>query len=420
MGIFNKFRKPVARKSYRTYELMPPVSWVPKWSEFSSRQAIRDGFKRSVWVYACARLRANNIASIPWIVEIKKGGDWEADPNHDLQKLIDRPNPAYDFSDMMRRAVFAMDLSGDAYLSKVRNDGKRLIEIWPLIPDKMDIYPSRDRMISYYMYRHNSVSAKLLVSDVLHLKYAHPGDLYYGLPPLQAAARAVDIDEEGEKWQKTSLQNMAVPPSAVVMEGDITQTQYDQTKQWVAEQSGPENARKPWVLANAKWQSLAQSAVDLDFIMGRKMTREEICSAFSVPPPLVGLYENATLANIQTAREILWREGLIPVLDEIQGQMNLQLASEYPEDIRITYDLSNVEALAENYTEKIDNARKLWGMGIPLSEINQRLKLGLELDKVHGADIGYLPGGLLPTDFDMDVPEPGSRAAARTAYGDET
>lgn len=419
MGIFDKFRRPVARKSYRTYELMPPVSWVPRWSEFNSRQAIRDGFKRSVWVYACAKLRANNIASIPWTVEKRVQGDWDKDPNHELQRIIDKPCPSYDWSDIIRRTVMGCDLSGDGYLSKVRTDGGKLIEVWPLIPDKMEIVPSRDRMVAYYRYRHSSVTRLIPVQDIVHLKYTHPGDLYYGLSPLHAAARAVDIDEESEKWQKTSLQNFAVPPSAVIMEGDVTQSEYDQQKRWIEDQSKPENARKTWLLANAKWQSLAQSAVDLDFIMGRKMTREEICSAFSVPPPLVGLYENATLANIQTAREILWREGLIPVLDELQGQLNLQLASEYQEDIRLTYDLSNVEALAENYTEKIDNARKLWGMGIPLSEINQRLELGLETDKIQGAEIGYLPGGLLPTDFDMELPEPGSRAAASVAYGDK-
>lgn len=417
MGLFNKFRRPVARKSYETYKLLPGISWQPKWSEFNTRQAIHSGFKRSVWVYACVRLRANNIASIPWYVERKKGDDWERDDNHDLAKLIAKPCPYYDWSDIIRRGVMLMDLGGDTYLSKVRNGPGKVREVWPLLPDEMVIYPGRDRMIEKYKYRYRGVIRNLPADDVIHLRYSNPGDLYYGMSPLQAAARAVDIDEEGEKWQKLSLQNMAVPPFIFSMEGEITQEQYDQTKRMVSENSGPENARKPWVVGNAKAQSLAQSATDLDFIQGRKMTREEICAAYSVPPPLVGLYENATLANITTAREILWREGLLPVVDEICAQLNRQLVEE--EGIRINYDLTNVEALAENYTEKIDNARKLWSMGIPLTEINRRLELELELDDIAGADVGYLPGGLLPTDFDMDIPEIGGREPARTAYGSD-
>jgi len=103
---------------------------------------------------------------------------------------------------------------------------------------------------------------------------------------------------------------------------------------------------------------------------------------------------------------------------EIEGQLNRQLAFEYGPDIRLTYDLSNVEALAENYTEKVDNAKKLWDMGVPLTEINRRLELELELEGVDGADVGYLPGGLLPTNFELDMnPEPGGNDPASIAYG---
>jgi len=417
MGIFKR-KQPIARKSYETYKLMPNISFKANWSGFNARQAILHGYKRSVWVYACVRLRANNVASIPWIVQRRVSGEWGIDKTHPLNSLIERPSPNFDWSELIRRSMMLMDLGGDAYMSKVRNGANVVKEVWPLTPDEMIVNTSKDRMIASYTYRQGSVRKEIPAEDIIHLRYTNPGDLFYGLSPLQSAARAVDIDEEGEKWQKTSLQNMAVPPSAFTLEGDVTQEQYDQAKRFVSENSGPENARKPWVIANAKWQSLAQTATDLDFIQGRKMTREEICGAYGVPLPLVGLYENATLANIDTARQILWREVLIPVLMELEGQLNRQLAFEYGPDIRLTYDLSNVEALAENYTEKVDNAQKLWSMGVPLTEINRRLELELELEGVHGADVGYLPGGLLPADFEIDGdPEPGGNGPASVVYG---
>jgi len=422
MGIFSKKIKPVAFKSFRTYEVMPNVTWTPKWSDFNSIQAIRQGYKRSTWVYSCVRLRAANIAAVPWTVEVRRGDEWMEDDRHPLKMLLDYPNPSYDFSMMVRQWLYHLDLGGDAFSTKVRNGAGKTVEVWPLFPDYMEILPGRDRMIAAYRYRKQMVSRDIPSDDIIHLKYANPGDMYYGLSPLHAAARAVDIDEEAEKWQKISLQNMAVPPGGFMMEGEVTQEQYEMTRKIIKEQSGPEHAREPWVMANGKWQNMAQTSVEMDFINSRKMTREEICSAYSVPPPLVGIYENATLANIETARQILWREGLIPALDEIQGQLNLQLASEYGTDVRIVYDLSNVEALAENYKEKVDNARTLWSMGVPLTEINQRLELGLNTDDIVGADKGYLPPGLLPTDidFDMDMDtEPGNSGTAAVAFGEE-
>jgi HK97 family phage portal protein len=355
------------------------------------------------------------------MVEERTGGQWEKSETHELNRILEYPNPSFDWSMIMRQAVYLMDLSGDAYMSIVRNGQGRIGEIWPLVPDEMQIMAGMDNMVSQYRYRKGAVRRDIPASDILHLKYANPGDIYYGLSPLHAAARAVDIDEEAENWQKTSLQNMAVPPGALVMEGDVTQQQYDQAKEMVNEQSGPENARKPWVLANASWQAMGGGAADLDFINGRKMTREEICSAYSMPPPLVGIYDNATLSNIETARQILWREGLIPALDEIEGQLNLQLTAEYGPNVRITYDLSNIEALQENLGEKLTNARTLWSMGVPLTEVNRKLDLGLMTDDIVGADVGYLPGGLLPTDFEINEADqiPGGRDTARAANGED-
>jgi HK97 family phage portal protein len=417
MGLFSRPKKAANtpyQKSYATTELMPRVGWSPKWQEYSNYKAIREGYKRSTWVYACVRLRAANISSVPWVA---KQGD-EIDEGGELARLLAKPNPAFDLSDMLRRAVFMLDLTGDAYFTKVRNGAGRVVEVWPLIPDEMTVIPGIDSMVRAYKYRKGSITREVPADDIIHLMYSNPADLYYGLAPLQACARAVDIDEESEKWQKVSLQNMAVPPGVLNLHQDGGQAEYEQAKRWMAEQEGAANARKPLVLAGMTWQNIGQNPVDMDYVNGRRFTREEICSAFSVPPPLVGIYDNATLANIETARQILWREGLIPALCEIRGQLNLQLAAEFGQ--AIDYDLSTVAAIAEDYTEKLDNAQKMWALGIPLAIINKRLELGLDTDQIHGADIGYLPSGLLPSDFELSEPEPGGREMAKEVYGEDT
>jgi hypothetical protein len=113
---------------------------------------------------------------------------------------------------------------------------------------------------------------------------------------------------------------------------------------------------------------------------------------------MVGNYEKATLANIETARKIFWRDTMIPLLDKVAGMLNMQLAYEFGPEYRIRYDLSQVDALQENFTEKVSNAQGLWSMGLPWNEINRRLEMGFE--DVDGGEIGYLPAGLLPTTFD--------------------
>ena len=417
MGLFsrNKRIEPLAVKSYATYQLVPHVTWQPKWTAISNRLALEHAMQRSTWVYACTRLRAVNVASIPFVTERYSAGEWQEATDSRVARLLRRPNPAYDWSALIRQAMYMLDLTGDAWFTVIRNGAGEVSEVWPIFPDKMEVLPGSDRMVANYRYTKSGRTEVMPSENVLHLRYTNPSDMYYGLSPLQAAARAVDIDEEAERWQKTSLQNMGVPPTVVELQGDVTQEQYEQASKWVKEQSGPEHARKPWVLAGAQMKSVAQTASDLDFIDGRKMAREEICAAYSVPPPLVGIYENATLSNIETARQILWREGLIPVLSEITAQLNLQLVSDPNE--RIVYDLSNVEALRENMTEKLQEASALHRLGVPLSVINEHLELGLPTDEIEGADTGYLPSGLFPVGDDFADLTPGTADDAEAAFG---
>lgn len=421
MSFLDRFRsgpKP-ERKSYTLYQLMPSYqSWVAKWSQYSNAQAL-DAYRKSVWLYAALRLRADNIAAVPWVVELKKGDDWEQTNSHELVDLLARPNPDIDLPTMMKQAMYWLDLTGDAWGTKVRNGAGRVVQWWPCLPDLMEAVPGRDTLVDAWRYSKSTIYKTMPARDVLHLKYSSPDSVYYGLSPLQAAAKSVDVDMEAANFQKVTLQNHGMPPGVFEGPADLTQDQYEQQVKWVDEQSGPERARKPWVLGGFKWQSMAETPHELDFLLSRKATVLEILSAYAVPPPMVGIYDGVgglSSEIVKTARRIFWMEGLIPVLREIEGQLNLQLASEYGPGVRITYDLANVEALEDDQGAKIERAARLWGMGVPLAQINTVLELGLDTDQIEGADVGYLPSGLLPANFDAGEPEPMSAEAARATY----
>jgi hypothetical protein len=106
------------------------------------------------------------------------------------------------------------------------------------------------------------------------------------------------------------------------------------------------------------------------------------------------------------------------LLDELETKLNISLAIDFGPEWRIKYDTSNVDALQENYTGKVDDALKLWSMGLPFNEINAKLKLGFE--DMESGEVGYLPSGLLPTDFDPMIAEPKGMTPeelAKLSYG---
>lgn len=392
------------QKSVPLPSLIPRHSQHAQWRDWSTQHAFREGYRASTWVYDAIELRRRAVASIPWHVEVRRGDAWERQPDHPLQALLDDPNPDFSQRQMISRLVQWLDLGGNGYWLKVRAGRRNFpVELWPVMPDGMRAMPGGDdgRLISAYRYQHEGVTRDFPRDDVAHFTYPSPGDFFYGMSPLRAAGMSVDIDTEAQRFQKVSLQNRGIPDGVFTLNGDVvTRDEWEQARQQVREQYQTKDSyRAPWVVAHAKWEQMSLSPADLDYIESRRFTRVEILSAFNVPPPMVGIYDDATLANIETARKIFWLDGIVPLLEELRDQLEATLVPEFdrPANLRIVFDTTNVDALREKFQEKVDAAEKLWRMGVPFNQIDQRLELGFE--EIPGGDTGFVSASLLPTDF---------------------
>jgi HK97 family phage portal protein len=407
--LFNK-AKQFFKKGITYGQTIP--TWIDKkarWNSWSTERAIKYGYKTSAVVYSCINLISKSASSVPWHVYRRNAqGEKEVVPNHPLSLLIEKPNPFMSRKDLIERITSHLYLGGNSITSKVRaND--IVSELWILPPDAMKIVPSQTDFISHYEYRADGIVHRIETRDIIHNKFIDPGNMFWGMSPLQAGAKQIDTDVSAMEWNKVSLQNRAITDGVFSFENPLTHEQWTEARKMVREQySGASNAHTPWVLGNnAKWQPLSLSPQEMDFIESRKFTREEICSIFGVPPVMIGYYENATLANIETGRKIFWQDTIVPYLEDLKNCLNLALSNDFGgEDLELSYDLSKVDALQENMTEKITNAKSLWSMGVPFNMVNQRMEL--DFDDIPGGDVGYLPSSLLPSDLagEMFTSEP--------------
>lgn len=397
---------PFKKKSKRFSQLLPTwkTSQDAKFNTWSTEKAINEGLKASTYVYSCIQLIARSVASVPWYAyKQDSNGDWTVIENHPLQLLIEKPTPFHNRKDLMTGMVHHLYLGGNAVFTKVRGGGV-VAELWQLPPDAIKVIPSKVDFIDRYEYEQDGVRQSFAPSDIMHNKFNDPSNPYWGLAPLQAGAKAVDSDVEAVRFQKLSLQNRAITDGVFTFEHPLTTDQWKEARAMVRDQhQGIDNARTPWVLgAGAKWEQMSLSPLEMDFLNSRKFTREEICSIFQVPPPMIGILENSTYNNIETARKIFWVDTLIPLLEDIKDCFNQCLTPEFGKGFEISYDISNVDALQTNIKDKIDTAKSLFGMGVPFNMINQKLELGF--DDIEGGDMGYLPSGLMPTDLLLEPP----------------
>lgn len=384
---------------------------------WDTNKAITEGYNASAIVYACIEKRAKLTAAVPWCVKVRKVIDgeevWENAPaNHPLSKLIARPNYSQSFSELMWQASQNMDLSGSAFLTKIKAGvGNLPRELWLLPSQYVEVKPGREKLIDYWKVSAYGVRAskQVMPEDMCHLKFPNPSSAYFGQPTLLSAGKPTDIDRESGVWQKVSLENRGASDINIKVPETATAEQVASIReQYKKQQAGSNNARKALV-TNADIQVLGQTAVELDFVASRRAVWTEICAVFGMSLSNLGMTENVNLANAEAMDKALYLNTIIPNLDLICEQLNHGLAYEFGDDVRIEYDLSNVRAMQQGTGEKLEHAQKLWSMGVPLADINQKLELGLtERDEY---EIGYIQSGLIPSSYDVDQEDDGSTAA---------
>jgi HK97 family phage portal protein len=248
-------------------------------------------------------------------------------------------------------------------------------------------------LIDGYEYQESSAKKfNIMADDMIQLKLPNPNSRYFGQPTLMAAGRATDIDRESGIWQKNSLENRGVVDLHVEVPDTMQPDQIDALKVSIKEkQTGSANAREPWI-TSGKINQLGQTAIEMDFVNSRKAVWAEICAVFGMSMSVLGFTENVNLANGAEQQKALWVNSIIPMLELIKQQLNAQLSTEF-DGVILDYDLSNIEALQENFTEKLANAEALYRMGYTSASINRRLELGFEDDEI-------------PEELELEEPDP--------------
>ena len=371
---------------------------IPQWSTWNTKKAIEEGYKSSAWVYKCIERLMKAAASVPWKAHVLKGDEWVVVDRHPLNDLMQRPNPFMGSQKLMEWVTAHLYLSGNSMLSKVVVGGT-VRELWPIWElDKIQVVPSQLDFIDHYDFRRDGGAIRLEPADVVHLMFPDPGNPFWGMGPLQAIGRVVDSDTEAVRWNKVMLQSRGRPDGVFTIPAQQTRVQLDEARAIIREQyTGPENRGVPFVFGTGMtYHQLSLTPAEMDWIESRKLTREEICAVFGVPLPMVGVYADATLANIDTARRIFWADTVIPFLDDVKESLNMALTPHFgdPREIQLRYDTSNIEAMREDLTDKINQLKTLTSIGVPLNAALQRLQLGI--DPVDGGDVSLVSSLMVP------------------------
>lgn len=370
------------------------------------QKAMREGYKNSVWVHRCITEIGQAVGSVPWRVYSEKGTTLKALPGHDLEKLLERPNPYCTRKEHMDAWACYLSLAGKSYWEIVLAGGKPK-HLYTVRPDWLKPIPDKVTFISGYEFKPPGQTGKpqvLQPEEILSFSYIDPEDPYGGLSPLQAAWRTIETESAAVTWNKALFDNSAIPGGVLkIPTQGLSKVQKEKLKEEVDRNFAGGNKFRTMVLwGNMEWAKMSLDAREMDFAKLRQLDKFEICAIHGVPPQVVGANEDPTYANYEIARTAFWEDKIIPMLEWMQSKINIYLAPYWGPNIVVRYDISDIPAMRSSFAAKVTTAKGLYAMGVPLNEVNRRLRLGFQ-DQPWG-NIWWAPMNLMPI-HDETTPE---------------
>lgn len=295
-------------------------------------------------VWACVRVIAETIGSLPCAVYRRTNDGRQVDRNHALYYLLhDAPNPDMTAMEFWELAAKNLCLSGNFYARIVTNVRGDVVRLVPLSPTDMRVARDPETGVMVYTYGREMMTA----SDVLHipgLGYDGEGNLT-GYSPVSYMAQSLGMTQDAEGYGANFFRNNATPPAYMSVPQALSNEARKNLQNWLLDNfGGVRNAGKIGVLEQgAMIHTVAINHRDMQFLELRQYQKADICSIFRVPPHMIQDLTRSTNNNIEHQGIDFATHTIRPWLTRIEKRINMQLFG--PREATSYYAEFNMDAL---------------------------------------------------------------------------
>jgi HK97 family phage portal protein len=438
-SFFDRFKNLITNKSQQTNEnynraiynyLGNSILWNPE----NDDNYINEGYRKNATVYSLINIITKAAATIPFKIyekvndnkykSYKAMSTGVADPSvmykanmlkshalvevdiPELQKLMDRPNPAQSYASWITELVAFGKLTGNRYVyglgPETGGNQGRYTEMYVMPSHIVEISTGGFmKPIDFYTIEYNG-TYKIPAEDMLHIKDFNPyydgtGTHLYGQSPLKAGFRAMTTNNEATETGVKFLQNQTSRGILMSEEGDLNEVQAQQLKDKFRRQhQGSGNAGDVIITPKKlSWVNFGLSTSDLSLIQQYNASIKDLCNIYNVPVQLLNNTESSTYNNMKEAKKALYQNCVIPELQKVQDELNRWLAPKYGDNICIEYDFSVIPELQEETDKVVDQMGKAWW----LTPNEKRAAMSYDHDEDTPAmNDYYFPANLLPID----------------------
>jgi len=304
-----------------------------------------DSALRLAAVYACVRILAETMASLPLVVYQRRAdGGKDKVTDHWLYRLMaKRPNRYQNPFEWREMLQGHLALRGNAYNQIITNPRGEIIELMPIHPDrvKIELLPSGE-----YRYRVTDRAGTEVImprGDVWHLR-GLSSDGLMGMSPIELARENLGMALAAQDYGARFFANDAKPTGGwIEFPGSFKDNEAKKVfrESYQQAQSGA-NRGKVLVLENGmKFHEVGVTNKDAQFLELRKFQITDIARLFRVPPHMIADLERATFSNIEQQSLEFVMHTMTPWAERWEASIESELLLD-GDDIEIEFDFANL------------------------------------------------------------------------------
>jgi hypothetical protein len=387
-----------------------PFNQIPRDGRGAKSAELDRPYEQSTWVMRAIKRVAEPIAGIE-LEFYEPGNDGALIEDPRLDKFWSAPVLGADgnrlpLSDTVEAIVGWLKLKGECFFIKTEGafasvPFPEVVESFePLVlatPGSMREIVRGGQLVAWRYTDDAGRTDILLPEQVVQIKFWNPHNRFRGMAEYEAARLAAESDRASGVFARTLAENNNDTAPIVSAKGGMLTP--EQTKQIdAAIRERRELARQGiyktlFVSGEVNVSDPTVRAPDAAFVQQRLHNRHEVAIAFGVPPSMFDVVASYSVGSASD-RYLLIIETCQPLSKKIAGAFSRIASLQVGRPIEAWWNWDEHPVMQQVRRERIDSARKLWDMGMPLDEISEYLDMGLP--EFEGSEQGYLPFSVAP------------------------
>jgi HK97 family phage portal protein len=354
---------------YPSWEIQTPQYTTP--TAYSLAQV---GYRTNELAFTCINERAARVSEAPLMhYTVDEDGQFEEVPKSAFRRLMKNPCVRMSEKEFLKIIQLYTLIAGYSVWEKERNQLGEVIHLWPMRPDWCSFLRGQQEPIRAVRYQPYGLPfADIPVEDCVIFQYFDPiFPMLKGLSPTAVALEIINSDNNMTNMVNQFMMNGAFLGGVLKTEQVLADAEADRIKaRWKSQHGGSGNAGDIAVFGKGvEFSKTNQTFREMVFPEVDARAEARICMIYRISPITIAAKVGigvATYNNYKEARAANYESVTMDDWNFIASNIETQLLPDFTDDLEnetVAFDTSQVKALQEDQTAKVDRADKMYKGG---------------------------------------------------------